>query len=946
MSMRAFPFRTISQASSTNSARALQVLLTMRKAGPFRSQHAGGVDLFAVNYTYGNIGAIGVTNPLGALEIHRLNALNGTAKEGNFQTLCSSCGIGTVGQVTTNYDVNGNIIQKLDGNGNTTAWTYDTTRNLETSRTDGVGTAQTTTTTTAWHPVFRLPVRISEPGRVTSYVYDGHGNLLSKTLTSASLTSTSSYTYNSAGEVLTATDPRGNRTVFAYDVWGNLARVTNALGQVTLFPSYDANGRPLTIQDPNSALTTFTYNFRGEVTSRTEAQWVTAFAYDAAGQLRRLTRPDHSYLAYGYDAAHRLVSVTDAAGDILVYTLDAAGNPVTEQIFDANKVLTRTHSRIYDAINRVKQDTAAARLATNYSYDKNNNITNIGEPAGPSVYRTFDSLNCLIQTTTSDGGGASFSYDLNSRVAAVTDPIGLVTKYAHDGLDNVTSIASPDTGVTTTIYDVAGNIATSTDARGKTTTYTYDALNRVVEQAFADGSATVLQYDQGANGIGRLTFMSDPSGTTAWVYNSHGQVTSKQQRVGGITLTTRLVYGSATGQLVSVIYPSGATVLPSYDSAGRVSAIAYQPPGSSSSIGLLSQITYQPFGAVMSWREGNGAFYQRSFDLDGRVSALSLPAGDNIALSYDALNRILSNAETGLAAKTYAYNGFGSLGAYSSGSATQTFIYANSGDRWLFQSNISSPLSFLYNYDSASDRLLSLTGSWNEAFTYDAAGNTLSHTSPSADYSFDYDARGRLAEAFVGAIGTSYQINGLGQRVGKTQGQVLFAYDEAGHLTGEYDGKGVATEETVWLGDLPVAVLAPAGPLYVAPDNLGAPHQITNARRPGRLVLGSRSLRRRRSDRLLHVQSAVSRAILRPRNQAEFQLFPRLRSEAGALYRKRSDRDGRRDQYLCVCGWEPGKLHRPARIVYWAAHSLLHGGGDNMGDCRRGVRVCIFFGIC
>ena len=42
---------------------------------------------------------------------------------------------------------------------------------------------------------------------------------------------------------------------------------------------------------------------------------------------------------------------------------------------------------------------------------------------------------------------------------------------------------------------------------------------------------------------------------------------------------------------------------------------------------------------------------------------------------------------------------------------------------------------------------------------------------------FDYDARGRLAESFVGAVGTSYQINGLGQRVGKTQGQVLFAYD-------------------------------------------------------------------------------------------------------------------------------------------------------------------------
>ena len=48
-------------------------------------------------------------------------------------------------------------------------------------------------------------------------------------------------------------------------------------------------------------------------------------------------------------------------------------------------------------------------------------------------------------------------------------------------------------------------------------------------------------------------------------------------------------------------------------------------------------------------------------------------------------------------------------------------------------------------------------------------------------------------------------------------------------MIGEYDAKGSLTQETVRLGDVPVAVLTLAGPLYVAPDHLGAPHQITNA---------------------------------------------------------------------------------------------------------------------
>ena len=49
-------------------------------------------------------------------------------------------------------------------------------------------------------------------------------------------------------------------------------------------------------------------------------------------------------------------------------------------------------------------------------------------------------------------------------------------------------------------------------------------------------------------------------------------------------------------------------------------------------------------------------------------------------------------------------------------------------------------------------------------------------------------------------------------------------------MTGSYDNSGRVLNETVWLGDLPVAVLAGGQPSYIAPDHLGAPHQITNAR--------------------------------------------------------------------------------------------------------------------
>jgi len=100
---------------------------------------------------------------------------------------------------------------------------------------------------------------------------------------------------------------------------------------------------------------------------------------------------------------------------------------------------------------------------------------------------------------------------------------------------------------------------------------------------------------------------------------------------------------------------------------------------------------------------------------------------------------------------------------------------------------------------------------------------------------------------------TDYYINGLGERVAKSgndafgffdvmSGAVEYAYDEAGHLIGEYDARGNVIEETVYLGDIPVAVMEGGfnfghfgfgqggqGVYYITADNLGSPHIVADA---------------------------------------------------------------------------------------------------------------------
>jgi RHS repeat-associated protein len=60
-------------------------------------------------------------------------------------------------------------------------------------------------------------------------------------------------------------------------------------------------------------------------------------------------------------------------------------------------------------------------------------------------------------------------------------------------------------------------------------------------------------------------------------------------------------------------------------------------------------------------------------------------------------------------------------------------------------------------------------------------------------------------------------------------GKVEFVYGLSGGLLGQYNASGAAAEEIVWLGDLPVGTIQGGAAYSIAPDHLGAPHQIVNS---------------------------------------------------------------------------------------------------------------------
>lgn len=291
-------------------------------------------------------------------------------------------------------------------------------------------------------------------------------------------------------------------------------------------------------------------------------------------------------------------------------------------------------------------------------------------------------------------------------------------------------------------------------------------------------------YDQGSYGAGRLTGVSDSQSALVWTYDGAGRVVQRSLTVGTITLD--IVYGyDVSGRLSSLTTPSGQTIGYSYGN-GRVSGITVN--GAT----LLSQIEYQPFGPTSGWQWGNGTTTVRSYNTDLQLTSISSAGTTTFQYLLDGNIRSITGA-------------FEATPTLAEGSTLNTI-------------------------DPGSNRILGSSGLNVRSYSYDAAGNTLSDGSRT----FTYNDSGRMATATSGGVTTTYVYSGLGERVKKSNTQVTryFAYDDAGHLLGEYDGSGDLIQETVWFGDIPVATLRPNGSggvdvYYVHADHLNTPRRVT-----------------------------------------------------------------------------------------------------------------------
>ncbi len=681
-------------------------------------------------------------------------------------------------------------------------------------------------------------------------VTDPNGNTL--TYSSAGITHSSgksvSFARDGHGRITHITDPNGNQINYSYNVNGDLASVTNQVGEVTqhrynrshglteyidprgVTPArniYDAEGRLIAIEDADGGRIELTHDVasRQEVV-RDRLGNMTVVGYDDNGYVTTKTDALGNITLFTRDERGNELSKTDALGNTFTKTFDINDNPLTE-----TDALGHTVTHSYNTSNQLLSTTDKNGNVTSSTYDANGNLTQIADALGNTFDNTLDGSGNITVITDESGQTTTFTYDSTGNKTSETDALGNTVTFQYDAngnqvSDSRTRTVSGSSVVVTTqkAYDAANRVIAEVDGEGYSSGTEYNALGKISAEIDRNGNRIEYDYDSRGNLI-RTRF---PDGTEITItYDAEGNKLSETDQAGNITTYEY----NALKQLVRTVYPDASEVNNTYDSVGRLTAVEdglgniisyeYDAVGQlireTDPLGNATDYTYDANGNQTSVTDANGNLTQYEYDALNRRTRTVFPDGSDVTVSYDAQGR--KTAETDQAGVTtqYAYDALGRLTQVTDAlGGITSYSYDELGNKLSQTDAAGRTTSWTYdNVGNVLSRTLPL--GQTESFTYDGNGNKLTHTSFNGDtVSFGYDGLNRMVlKTYPDAstVNYTYSPTGMIASVTDSSGSTNYSYDgrdrlvrvdnpDGSYIAYAYDTNGNRTSLTTAAGTM------------------------------------------------------------------------------------------------------------------------------------------------
>lgn len=541
------------------------------------------------------------------------------------------------------YDKDGNLVKETNELGEASYYQYDAKGQRIYEKKAGASTY----TISTYDPAGRLTRSdLHDAERnvfSTHYHYDTLGNLLQTILPNGN---TLQCIYDPLGRKIQEKhtsfhDGNSSLIAFTYDASGNIAQVTNALGETTSF-QYNFYKKPTEIRKPDGSTISHIYNLDGTLQKTIlEDNSYLLYTYDFLGRMltKEIYSSQGSLLAreeWQYNAFH-LVSHKDPKELITFFTYDAAGRKIAE---------TQEERRIhftYDSLGRVRSsNTDTSSLITLYDIagrvieERHEDLH--GTIFSKTQYRYDNAGNRIeLLKATPDGEAIEYYfYDSLNRLIKTIDPLGNTTLIAYKGFPTQEKIILDPLGnETIETYDNWGRLIKTEQKHPleppfSRTEYKYDQLGRKVCEINSVYIGTTLHSTQ----------------ETSWEYDSSGKI-SKQIEGNGKKVT-QFTY-DAKGRLNTLIKPDRTSIHYLYDGLDRLLELrssdihyqfTYEDGGKIIRVkDLVSNQTFEKnfnnFGQLLS-ENLNGISIIYSYDGQGRLNQLSLPDHSFIDYLYEA----------------------------------------------------------------------------------------------------------------------------------------------------------------------------------------------------------------------------------------------------------------------------------------------------------------------
>jgi RHS repeat-associated protein len=727
-------------------------------------------------------------------------------------------------RITYGFNAGGRLVTSRDIDGNTTTLTYDASGRW-TGITDAAGRK--------WTLAYSGPriSKITDPaGRSVSYTYDSAGNLVTTTNAARGINRYEydakhqltrmldtrgnlfvAHVYNSDGRVIQQTDGRG---VHRFDYLPNRSIYTDPLGKTTT-TYYDTKHRTTRTVDAVGNSHWFTYGPQGLVSSEKDALGrVTAYTYDSRGNTLTVRNALGGVTTMTYDARDNLLTAKDALGRTTTHTYDLKNRRLTTK--DA---LGRTTTFTYTPKGQLATATDPTGATTTFGYDASGNRTTVTDALGKQTAYMYDTAGRVTKVTDELGRSTTTTYTALNLPLVVTAPDGGTTTYAYDAAGNTTSVrtvirratssASAVIRTTTYTYDAANDLVSETNALGQTTTYTYDKLGRQLTRKLPTNAIWASAYDA----IGRKVRETSPLGhATTFGYDKVGNLTTTTDANLNITrrtydaLNRLLTETDATNGVVTYTYDAVGNRTTVKDPRGNVTTYGYdaanQVTSEKNALLQTTSYSYDAAGRKVRVTAADGAVWTTTYDAVGRKTRESSPLGSTTSMTYDAAGNLLTTTDANLKVTRYAYDVGGRLVTVTDAAAgTTRFTYDLAGNRLSVTDARGSRTTYAYDLLGRPTTETNPLGHTSNT-TYDAAGRVASTTDGVGQVTtYAYDAAGRTTTITAGPLVTRYTYDKVGNRLTSRHGATTaaslptttYAYDGAYRLKSVNGPQGLVT---------------------------------------------------------------------------------------------------------------------------------------------------------